>query len=72
MWLHWMYSQHFILFATYQQVECMSSAGLSSIVSSNTHAYWAHSYVKMKLLWLWLQWLYSQHFIFFVIYEWAL
>ncbi len=54
------------------KLECLSLAILSSIASYNPLAYWSHSYVKMKLLWLWLQWLYSQHFIIFVIYEWAL
>jgi hypothetical protein len=29
------------------------------------------SYEENGVLWIWLQWLYSKHFIFLVIYEWA-
>ncbi len=43
------FSQHFIFFIWYNKLECLSPSSPPRLVLSNTLAYWAHSWVTMKM-----------------------
>ncbi len=53
------------------KLECLSLAGLSSLVLCNTRAYWADlsNYEENVVLWIWSRGPNSQDFIFFITYK---
>ncbi len=78
MWIcvQWLYTQHFIFFVTLkytQQVRVLLYTRLKKLAKDKHSSILRPfmSYEENIVLWIWLDGLYSQQFIFFITFKWA-